>query len=586
MKWRTTAVLAVLLVGLAVFFYVYEVRQGPAREKAVAEKDRLWKGFEAKDIEDVVIARGAESIHLRKSGEAWSLVAPVAAKAESRAVDDFLASLAALRVEREIDPNPAKPSDFGLAPPAAEIAFKAKGQEHGIRLGAKSPTGIWVYAQEAAKPAVVLVPDSLLRDAQKSAADFRDRAVLAFEQRNVKGLEVHPRQGSPLSAQLKGTDEWQVTAPVAVPADREGISTLLETLRAARIKEFVTDSPQAPKEYGLDQPLRVILWLGEEKERVSKTLRLGRAVPDKKAAYAQREGEPTVFLVEETLLKAVPTSVAGLRDKTVLAFDRTKVERMELESPKGKVTLAAEGGAWRITAPVTLPADDTIMSQLLWKVRDLRAKEFVAHDAKLGRFGLDRPQVRLTLWEQEAKDPKTLLLALGKDREQAYAAVGGGGPIVVVDGKVVEELSRSPQDLQDRAVFAKFEPRDVTRVQIERAGQTFALERTGEEDWQLVAPRRGKARGPRVSELVWALRNLRWRELAAAPGAEAGRYGLDPPATTITLTGKDGNTAAALQVGTREKEDVYVRVAGRPAVYAVEAKSLGDIPASAEDLLL
>jgi len=150
----------------------------------------------------------------------------------------------------------------------------------------------------------------------------------------------------------------------------------------------------------------------------------------------------------------------------------------------------------------------------------------------------------------------------------------------------VEELSRSPQDLQDRAVFAKFEPRDVTRVQIERAGQTFALERTGEEDWQLVAPRRGKARGPRVSELVWALRNLRWRELAAAPGAEAGRYGLDPPATTITLTGKDGNTAAALQVGTREKEDVYVRVAGRPAVYAVEAKSLGDIPASAEDLLL
>ena len=39
MRWKTTAVLAVLLVGLGTFFYVYEVRQGPAREKAASEKD-------------------------------------------------------------------------------------------------------------------------------------------------------------------------------------------------------------------------------------------------------------------------------------------------------------------------------------------------------------------------------------------------------------------------------------------------------------------------------------------------------------------------------------------------------------------
>ena len=30
-RWTTTAVLAVALVGLGSFFYVYEVRQGPAR---------------------------------------------------------------------------------------------------------------------------------------------------------------------------------------------------------------------------------------------------------------------------------------------------------------------------------------------------------------------------------------------------------------------------------------------------------------------------------------------------------------------------------------------------------------------------
>ena len=591
MRWKTISVLFLLLVGLTTFYYVYEVRQGPAREKATVEKDRLWKGLEWKDVEEVRITRGTETLHLKKSGDGWTLVTPPEAKAESRAAEDLATSLATLRVEREVDPSPAKPADFGLDPPAAEILFKAKGQEHRIRLGAKNPTGIWVYAQEATKPAVLLVPDSLLREAQKKPSEFRDKTVLAFETKSVKGLEITPRPGPTITAKLRGTDDWQLTAPVAVAADREQISTLLESLRGARIKEFVTESPKTPGEYGLDRPVRLVLWLGEEKERGSKALRFGNAVPDKQAVYAQREGEPGVFLVEEGFFKTLSTSVTGLRDKTVFAFDRTRVERVELESPKGKVALAFEGNAWRLAAPAALAADDTAVSQLIFGARNLKAREFVAEDAvRLAQFGLDRPSVRLSVWEKDAKDPKTLLLGPAKEKDLAYATVvgvgAGGGPVVLVEGRLLDELSRSPQDFRDRAVFGKFEPRDVTRIQIERAGQTLVLERTGEEEWQLVTPRRGKAQGPRVSDLVWSLRSLRWRELVAEQGWDAAGYGLEPPATTVTLAGKDGKTLAALAVGKSEKGDVYVRVPGQPQLYAVESKGLGRLPATPEDLLL
>jgi hypothetical protein len=66
------------------------------------------------------------------------------------------------------------------------------------------------------------------------------------------------------------------------------------------------------------------------------------------------------------------------------------------------------------------------------------------------------------------------------------------------------------------------------------------------------------------------LRNLKWRELVAEQGWEPGRYGLDAPATTITLAGKDGKRIAALAIGTREKGEAYVRVPDQPALYAVE----------------
>lgn len=585
MRWKTTAVLAVLLVALATFYYVYEVRQGPEREKATAEKGRVWKGLESKDIDEVAITRKGETIQLKKSGDAWSLASPVQGRAESQPVQDMLGSLAGLRVERELEPKPSQPADFGLETPAAEISFTAKGEKHRVRLGAKNPTGLWVYAQLEDRPAVVLVPDSLLRDAEKPVADFRDRTVLAFEKKDVKGLEVRTPGGQSVAAQLKGPDDWQMTSPLPVRADREQVSSLLDKLKAAKIKEFVTEPPKGPDPYGLDRPLALTLWLGEEKERSAKMLRLGKPVPDKKTVYAQREGDPTIFTVEEDLLKAVPISGTALREKTVFAYDRSKLERVELESPKGKVALAMDAGAWRMTAPAAMKADEGAVSDLLWKARDLRAREFVAEDARsLGRFSLDRPQIRLSVWEKEAKEPRTLLLAPAREKDLAYATAGGS--VVLVDAKALADLSRSVQDLRDRSLFGGVEPRDVTRVSIQRKDQTLVLERKGEEDWQLVAPRQGKARGGRVSDLLWTLRNLKWRDLVAEHGWEPARYGLDAPATTITLAGKDGKTIAALAIGTREKGEAYVRVPDQPALYAVESKSLGEIPATPEDLLL
>jgi hypothetical protein len=593
MRWLTTAVLAVLLAGLATFYYVYEIRQAPGREKAAAVKDHLWKDLEGKDVEEIVVRKGdAETLRLKRAGGAWSLTAPVSATADARAADDLASSLATLRVEREIEANPQKPADFGLAPPAVEVTFKAKGQERTVRLGAKSPSGVWAYAQEGGKPAVLLVPEGLLKDAQKPPSEFRDRTLLAFERKDVKTVEVRGPAGQVVvAAGVKGADEWQLTAPLATGADREAITGLLEKLRAAKIKEFVTDAPKNPAEYGLDRPTRITLGVGEEASRTARTLRFGKAVPDKKGVYVQREGDGAVLLAEDELAKAVPASPTALRDKTVFVYDRGKLERVELESPKGKVALALQDGKWRITAPVTLRADEGAMSQVLFKARDLRAREFVAEDAKrLGAYGLDKPQIRISVWEKEAKEPKILLLAPAREKDRAYATALGQGAsgVAAVDAAALVDLARGVTDLRDRSLAEAFDTKDVTRVTIQRPNVTLSLDRTGagEEDWQLAAPKKGKTRGSRVSELLWALRNLKWKDLVAEQGWDPARYGLDAGATTVTLAGKDGQPIAALAVGKQEAGVTYVRIPGQPALYAIDSKTLGELPGTPEELLL
>jgi hypothetical protein len=593
MRWLTTAVLAALLVGLGTFYYVYEIRQAPEREKAAAIKDRLWKELEAKDVEEIVVRKGgAEALRLKKGGEAWSLLTPVAAPADRRAADELATSLTTLRVEREIEANPEKPADFGLAPPAVEVTFKAKGQERTVRLGAKNPSGIWVYAQEGGKPAVLLVPEGLLRDAQKPPSEFRDRALLAFERKDVKSVEVRGPGGQVVAAAgVKDGDEWHLTAPLAAPADREAVTGLLEKLRAAKIKEFVTETPRGPAEYGLDRPTRLTLVMGEAASRTARTLRFGKAVPEKKGVYAQREGDGAVLLVEEELWTSIPSSAMALRDKTVFAYDRGKLERVELESPRGKLALALHDGKWRITAPVTLRADESAVSQLLFRARDLRARDFVAEDAKrLAAYGLDKPAIRLSVWEKEAKEPKTLLLAPAREKDRAFATTLGEGAarVAAVDPTALEELARGVTDLRDRSLAESFDTKDVARITLQRPSVTLVLDRTGtgEEDWALNAPKKGKARGGRVSELVWTLRNLKWKDLVAEQGWDPARYGLDAGATTVTLTDKDGHSIAALAVGKQEAGLTYVRIPGQPALYAIESKTLGDLPTTPEELLL
>jgi uncharacterized protein DUF4340 len=366
---------------------------------------------------------------------------------------------------------------------------------------------------------------------------------------------------------------------------------VLETPRPAKIKEFVTDAPKSLAEYGLDRPTRLSLGVGEEASRTTRALRFGKAVPEKKAVYAQREGEAGVLLVDEELWKTIPTSAVAFRDKTVFAYDRATVERVELESPKGKVTLALQDGKWRITAPVALRADESAMSQVLFKARDLRARDFVAEDAKrLAPYGLDKPQIRLSVWEKGAKEPKALLLAPGREKDRAYATTLGGGNagVTAVDATALQDLARGVTDLRDRSLAEAFDTKDVTRVTIQRPSVTLTLDRTGsgEEDWQLAAPKKGKTRGGRVSELLWTLRNLKWKDLVAEQGWDPARYGLDAGATTVTLNGKDGQTIAALALGKQEAGVMYVRIPGQPALYAIDSKTLGDLPSTPEELLL
>jgi hypothetical protein len=404
--------------------------------------------------------------------------------------------------------------------------------------------------------------------------------VLAFEQRDVTGLELDMRDEKIALEQADG--RWKVTKPRPLPADADTVRDFLEKLRAARVKEFVADAPKSLEPFGLDKPVRLDVQTGREKDRATKTLLIGRADPAKKGVYAMRPGESAVLLIPDETWTAVPKNIAVLRDKSVVGFDRDKVTKIEIESPKGTVTIAKDGDRWKITAPQALAADQVEAGAVLFKLRDLRAQAFLTDDASgIPRY-LAKPTVRVNITEQGASAPRTVLLAPSTEKRggspSAYAAVAGQGPVVLVDGKALEDLGRSSDDLRDRTLMSGLEPRDIKRMRVRAGGQTVVVERSGESDWKLVEGGSGAAKSATVDNLLYSLRALKWKTIAAPTGDEPAKYGLDAPTFEVTLLKADGSEAGALLVGKREGDQAWVKLKTAPAIYTVDVKQLGETP--------
>lgn len=584
MRWQTSAVLAVLLVLVGGFYYVYEVRWAPEREKAETRKGRVFSA-EPADVTALELKRPDDTVTLKREADVWRLTTPLAARGNKGTVDETLTTILTARMDREIDAKPASLADFGLEKPAAQVAVTLKdGKQVGIDLGAKSPTGVWVYAREQGKPAVFVLSDSVLREATRPVADFRDRTILTFERREVTGVDIVTDTDS-MVVESAG-DKWRITRPVALPADTTEMNDLLDKLATAKVKEFVAEAPRSRQAYGLERPVRVSVHTGKDKDRATRTLLVGRTDGEKKGVYAMREGEASVLLLPEEIGKLVPRNVAAIRNKQLVDFERDRIVRVDVESPKGAVTLVREKDRWAITAPEALPADQVEAGSLLTRLRELRAQAFLSDDASAIPRYLPKPSVKLTLTEQGGS-PTTVLLAPSADRRggqpSAYAAVADKGPVVLVEGKALDDLGRSVNDLRDHALFSGVEPKDIKRLRVRVGGQTAVLERSGETDWKLLEPTRGAAKASRVEDVLFAVRSLRWKDIVSPRGEDAAKFGLDAPSMEVVLLKGDGAELARLTVGKRDGDRAYVRTGATPTIYAIDARTLGPEPKIPDD---
>jgi hypothetical protein len=445
--------------------------------------------------------------------------------------------------------------------------------------------------------AAVLVGGLVLWDHYKGtptdrARELRDK-VLRIKPADVTRIELVRSNQTIVVA--KTNSHWEVRQPLAVRASDSAVSSLLSEIEFARRERTLTgrDAQEVSlAELGLDNPR---LKLRLEGAMPAASILVGNENATKDATYIQVEGNPDVILVRKYTADRFNVSLDDLRDRSVMEFAANDASRLEIKSADRVIELVksknvADGsGIWSIRQPYMARADQSVVNGLLSELNAVRVSDFVSEDPKdVHTYHLDDPVREVTVWLDSGDTGKTLLIGPSptNDTGKVYAKRKTSDSIVTLPASVAQKFEIQVADVRERKML-DFQTESVHQVELQRAGSSFAIQRSGETWRVVISPTvTMPADAATVRELLRQLGSVRASQFTADVVTDLDKYGLAAPAITVTLRGAATNDMGQLLVGSLDASNnvYFVKRNDEPFVCAVETNVIGWLPAKPIEL--
>lgn len=398
-----------------------------------------------------------------------------------------------------------------------------------------------------------------------SAAESSPK-ILDVTPADVSGITIS-KTGTPVLTLSKNeAGKWQITAPRALPADQDSVSTLLSNLSPLNSDRLLEEKAADLNAYGLAKPAVEISLT--EKNRKSEDLLLGDDTPTGSGAYAAVKGDPRVFIVASYHKTGLDKTENDLRDKRLLTFDSEKLSRVELTGKKQTIELARSKDQWQILKPKPLRADQSAVEDLVRSLGDAKMELSATEDEKkdVSAFNSGTPVATAKLTDVAG----TAELEVRKNKDDYYAKSSAVAGVYKVLSSVGTSMDKGVDDFRNKKLF-DFGWADPERIDIHDGAKSTSLTRSGSDWW---------SSGVKMDEgNVGTL-------LADVRGLTATKFpdnGFTTPSIEITVTSDSGKRVEKVQIA--KNADRYVaKRENEPALYELGATAVKDLQDAAVGL--
>lgn len=409
-QFRSTLILLLIAIILGGYLYFHE--RGPA---AQVGNTVLLRSDPAK-VQQVKISRLNSQLILSRNGTAWQVQdSKRSSPADPDSVKTLLDNLQLVQ-SGAVVAKPGKLSEYGLNGPQNSIAVN----DAVINFG-DSPSfdrgKVYAQVKDGNSTTIALLPTILRDDALKTFADWRDKAVLRYDDKKVVQLQISAPRLKATFTRKNGTDHtsWDIVAPVPAKADADAIQNFLTILNTAQTNYFLEDNPQDLRKWGLDKPRAMVQISTPEGIKIVK---IGKTVTGGYAA--QNSFSSSVFVLPMATFSMINRPLSQWRDKSLLSLDTSKVTQMQISAHGQTVTLHLLGTQWVASNPqLNKMLVGNAASDFLVGLQNLRADDFIDNPSTDANYGLDHPALQVQITSSQWQDLKTVQLSVHNDKNYA-----------------------------------------------------------------------------------------------------------------------------------------------------------------------
>lgn len=401
-------------------------------------------------------------------------------------------------------------------------------------------------------------------DTPAGGAPEKEKAFASVEADAIEEVQITAAGGEAARA-TRTAAGWQLVEPAKVEADASELAAVTSNLSSLEVQRVIDGNPSDLGRYGLNPP-RVDVAFRLKGETDFRHLLIGEKTPTGSDLYAKLQNDPKVFLVSSFLDNTFNRTPFDLQDKSILDFEREKVDSLEIARGATALQFARSGGEWTIARPAPARGDYGAIEGLLTRLSSGQMQRIVeAEPAGLRKYGLEKPSLTATVSAGSAR--ATLMLG-ATDGGSVYAKDASRPMVFAVEESLATDLRKDPGEFRRKDVF-DFRSFNAQKVEVTRGPELYTFEKTKDKDGKEIWQSGDKsADTAKVEDLLSKLSNLRAESFTATtPPA------LRTPDVIVTAT-FDGKSET-VQFG-RSGSDVHAARGDEPGAAKVETAPYED----------
>ena len=387
-------------------------------------------------------------------------------------------------------------------------------------------------------------------------------------------------KGEHIALKREALHNWKLTLPFSASGDSTEAEAFISEIASLKKTRTVEEHPKDLSIYGLSSPFLKIHFKFENKKE--ETLLIGNESPLGGHLYFKRGSQSAVMMAASSQ-SSFEKSIYSFRDKTLLNFNTSSIQHIQILREKNPLELKKTGEVWRISGDIRAQGDKDAIMNFLQAIQFSRVTEFVeeAPDS-MEPYGLNPPKLKLVLDFDDGS--QTLSLGNLKEGKGYFGRINDSKNIILVGTRVFEVLSQKTVDFLDKTLF-EFEEKEILQLSLQSKSETIRVIREKNDSWNIQSPIKTAADLSTVNSLLFDLKEAQITKYIKISMDTPESFGLDNPQKSFSLKIKNSKNWT-LQLGNQsaDGQQIFAQWTGQQTVFSISKEVVDKLFRSLHDL--